>query len=74
MARIACSAFIPEILFMKALTVLLASLVCLPVPCASAQDIAIEKIGSIPLDLGEEFAGQIVDLFKNTDGHYFLTD
>ena len=59
---------------MKALTVLLASLVCLPVPCASAQDIAIEKIGSIPLDLGEEFAGQIVDLFKNTDGHYFLTD
>ena len=60
---------------MKAsVAVLLASLTWLPVPGASAQTFAIEKTGDIPLDLGDEFAGQIVDLFKDADGHYYLTD
>lgn len=55
-------------------TFLLTSLISLAVPSASAQNYAIEKTGDIPLNLGEEFAGQIADLFKNADGRYFLTD
>lgn len=56
------------------ISVLFAGLICSPVPAASAQDFAIEKTGQIPLDLGDEFAGQIVDLFKDAEGRYFLTD
>ena len=54
--------------------ILLTSLTWLPVPAATAQNFIIEKTGDIPLDLGGEFAGQIVDLFKDTEGRFFLTD
>lgn len=56
------------------IVVLFAGLICSPVPGASAQDFAIEKYGDIPLDLGDEFAGRIGDLFKDAEGRYFLTD
>ena len=60
---------------MKSLVViLLGSLFWLPVPGASAQHFTIEKTGQIPLDLGEAFAGQIVDLYRDTNGRYCLTD
>lgn len=55
-------------------TFLLTSLISLAVPSASAQNFSIEKTGDIPLDLGEEFAGQIVDLVRDGDGRYYLTD
>ena len=54
--------------------VLIAGLISLPVSAASAQSFAIEKTGQIPLNLGDEFTGQIVDLFKDTEGRYILTD
>lgn len=54
--------------------VLVAGLALIPISGVTAQTFAIEKNRSIPLDLGDEFAGQILDLFKHTDGHFYLTD
>ena len=56
------------------ISVLFASLISSPVPGAFAQDFAIEKSGDIPLDLGDEITGHILDLYKNTDGRFYLTD
>ena len=56
------------------ISVLFAGLIGSPVPAASAQHFTIEKTGQIPLDLGDEFAGQIVDLVRDGDRRYYLTD
>ncbi len=56
------------------IAVLIAGLTSLPDPTAFAQGFAIEKTGRIPLDLGDEFAGQIGDLYKDAEGRYYLTD
>ena len=53
---------------------LMSGLVWLTVPSVSAQEYSIEKTGQVPLDLGEHFAGKIGDLFKDSDGRYFLVD
>lgn len=57
-----------------AVSVLVTGLALIPVSGVSAQTFEIEKTGDIPLDLGEEFVGHILDLFKNTDDRYYLTD
>ena len=54
--------------------VLVAGLASIPVSTVSAQTYAIENTGDIPLDLGDEITGHILDLFKHTDGHFYLTD
>ena len=56
------------------ISVLFAGLISSLVPRASAQQFTIEKTGQIPLDLGDEFVGQIGDLFKDAEGRYFVTD
>ncbi len=54
--------------------VLISVLTLIPVSGISAQTFAIDKVREIPLDLGDEITGQILDLFKHTDGHFYLTD
>ena len=56
------------------IAVLVAGLAWIPVPGVTAQTFAIEKSSYIPLDLGNEITGHILDLYKNTDGRYYLTD
>ena len=41
---------------------------------ANAQPFAIEKVRAIPLQLGDEIAGQIGDLVRDNDGRFYLTD
>ena len=57
-----------------AIFVLMAGLAIIPVSGVSAQTFVIEKSGDIPLDLGDEITGHILDLYKNSDGLYYLTD
>ena len=41
---------------------------------ANAQPFAFEKVRAIPLQLGDEIAGQIGDLLRDSDGRFYLTD
>ena len=41
---------------------------------ANAQPFAVEKVKTIPLQLEDEFAGQIGDLIRDNDGRFYLTD
>ena len=54
--------------------VLVAGLALIPVSGTPAQTFAIDKVREIPLDLGDEIAGQIGDLVQDSDGRFYLTD
>ena len=54
--------------------VLVTGLALIPVSDVSAQTFSFEKTSDIPLDLGDEIAGQIGDLIQDTDGRFYLTD
>ncbi|MCZ0939814.1 MAG: hypothetical protein OXJ55_14320 [Caldilineaceae bacterium] len=60
---------------MKLVTAVLVTWMALiPVSGVSAQTIAIEKTGEIPLDLGDEIVGRIVDVTIDDTGRFFLAD
>lgn len=56
------------------IAILVAGLALMPVSGVSAQTFSFEKTSDIPLDLGDEIAGQIGDLIWDTDGRFYLTD
>ena len=58
----------------KLITVVSAFVFTVIVGSANAQSFAIEKVTAIPLQLGDEFAGQIGDLFRDDEGRFYLTD
>ena len=56
------------------LILLVASLLPTWITSASAQNYSVEKVREVPLDLGDEIAGEIADLTRDTEGNYYLPD
>lgn len=55
-------------------TVVSAFIIATALSSANAQSFSIEKVRAVPLQLGDEFVGQIGDLFRDDEGRFYLTD
>ncbi len=56
------------------LILLIVSLLPAWITSASAQNYSVEKVREIPLDLGDEIAGEIADLTRDAEGNFYLPD
>lgn len=57
-----------------AFLLLAASLLPAWITSASAQNYSVEKVREISIDLGDEIAGEIADLTRDTEGNFYLPD
>ncbi len=56
------------------LILLIAALIPIWGTAVYAQNYSIEKVREIPLDLGDEIAGEIADLTRDAEGNFYLPD